>query len=203
MKLDVIWHENRRSILSVRKEPKRLVLRLHRLFENAPAEVQKALMDFSLHRSKSAKAILRRAALDYFKQTPIEAEPLVSKGDVYDLQEMLHRIDPACNLTIGWARWPHSNTFRSITFGSFDVHRRQIRIHPFLDHPQVPPYFVEFIVYHEWLHAQYPTTLNSEGRCSIHSPAFRKAEKQFPRFQEATAWSKKSLQILRRIYGRS
>ena len=82
-------------------------------------------------------------------------------------------------------------------FGVYLTDAQLIRVHPALDQAFVPRYFVEFIVYHELLHhAIPPVRLN--GRYQIHSPAFRRREREYPAYAEATAWRK---QFLRRLLG--
>jgi predicted metal-dependent hydrolase len=66
-----------------------------------------------------------------------------------------------------------------------------IRINPVLDIERVPPYFVEFIVYHEMLHA-FLGVKNKNGRRSVHSKEFRELEKRFSDYEKAMAWEKKS-----------
>ena len=52
-------------------------------------------------------------------------------------------------------------------------------MNPLLDTSLVPRVFMEYIVFHEMLHAIVPST-QSNGRCAHHPPAFRRLEAQFP-----------------------
>jgi len=54
----------------------------------------------------------------------------------------------------------------------------------------VPRYFIEFVVYHEMLHADMGTE-EHEGRRSIHSREFRKRERLFEDYERAMAWERK------------
>ena len=52
------------------------------------------------------------------------------------------------------------------------------------DHPRVPRYAVEYIVYHEMLHLKHPVRLEGSRR-SVHSPEFQAEERQFPQLEAA------------------
>jgi hypothetical protein len=86
-------------------------------------------------------------------------------------------------------------------FGAYLAAARLIRIHPALDQAFVPRYFVECIVYHELLHHVIPPVY-CNGRYQIHSPAFRRRERDFPAYAEAMAWRRKSLRRLLRSNSR-
>ena len=64
--------------------------------------------------------------------------------------------------------------------GSFAVEDRLIRIHPVLDHPSVPDYFVAWIVFHEMLHGKYEVVRKGDRRC-FHSKEFIAEERTFRR----------------------
>jgi hypothetical protein len=73
-----------------------------------------------------------------------------------------------------------------------------IRIHPVLDRPDVPRYFVESVVYHEMLHHHLGGVPDRAGRTVYHTRAFREAEARFPGYGEALAWEKENLPRLLR-----
>lgn len=207
--LTVVWHENRTTYYSARKERGKLYLRLHRLFECAPSPVLEALIRMSLKKDPEARAIVRKMAHLYFSQNQAAPEPLPVQGDVYNLEEIFQEVKsayfpPELDLSIGWS---HAKTkrFRFITFGVYDSHRRQIRINRLLDNPHVPRYFLEFIVYHEALHAVCPAAMDSQGRCRVHTKEFRAKEKEFHHFHAAKEWEKQSLTFFKkrkRAHGR-
>ena len=51
------------------------------------------------------------------------------------------------------------------------------------DHPRVPQYAVDYIVYHEMLHLKHPVRLRGSRRC-VHSAEFQAEEKLFPQLAE-------------------
>lgn len=211
--IEIIWHENKTTYISVRKSFKGISLRLHRLFYEAPTPVLEAIIDFAMHRNPEAKGIIKQMAHLYFSKTHLSPKALSSQGKTYDLQKIFDKINEGFQLegiSIGWARQSVQKRFRSMTFGCFDSVCRQIRINPILDDERVPLYFVEFIVYHEALHAVCPAKVDANGRCLVHTKEFREKEKLFPQFSLAKEWEKTSLQFFKKnklkksgSYGRS
>lgn len=208
MPLHIVWHENKTTYLSIRKQKKAIHLRLHRLFYNAPTPVLEAVIQYALKNDCESRAVLKQMAHLHFSQTHVPVELLNPLGKTYNLQELFDRFQQTLQIgpiSIGWSERSRKGKFRALTFGTFDKHRCQIRINPILDDPEVPAYFLEFVVYHEMLHAVCPTTMDSRGRCSIHTKEFRERERQFPHYQIAKAWEKQSLTFFkkRQSHGRS
>ena len=73
-----------------------------------------------------------------------------------------------------------------------------IRIHPVLDRPTVPRFFLESVVHHEMLHHQLGGVSDRAGRTVYHTRAFREAEARFPHHRAALAWEKEHLPELLR-----
>jgi hypothetical protein len=206
--LEIVWHENKSTFLSIRKDRGSLSLRLHRLFYDAPSPVLEALIKYALKKDRPSLAVIKQMAHLHFSKHSVEVKPLSPQGKFYHLQEIFDRLLtllPIKGVQIGWSERKRVGKLRSITFGSFDRHARQIRIHPILDDPQVPLYFLEFIVYHEMLHAVCSTKMSPGGRCSVHTPEFRERERQFPQFKQAMEWEKQCLTFFkkRKPHGRS
>ena len=80
--------------------------------------------------------------------------------------------------------------------GSYSADSRVIRIHPALDQPGVPRYFVEWIVFHEMLHHLYRARAASDGRRCVHPPEFVEHERRFHAFHRAQAWEASNLDLL-------
>lgn len=200
--IQIIWHENRTTYLSVKKEGAIYHLRIHRLFYDAPSPVLEALLDCAITRSPKAKAVVRQMAHLYFSKVHSPAKPLNPFGKTYNLQEILERIQKILlveGLSIGWSNFPRRmSSLRSITFGTFNSYHRQIRIHPFLDDAHVPLYFLEYIVYHEMLHAVCPSKMDRQGKCKIHTREFREKERLFPLFEEAKSWEKGCIEFFKK-----
>jgi predicted metal-dependent hydrolase len=68
--------------------------------------------------------------------------------------------------------------------GHYDPAHNAIVVSRAFDHPRVPGYAVEYIVYHEMLHLKHPVKLRGSRRC-VHSAEFQAEEKLFPHLEKA------------------
>ena len=75
--------------------------------------------------------------------------------------------------------------------GHYDPAHNAIVISRVFDHPHIPRYVVEYILYHEMLHLKHPVKLRGSRRC-VHSREFVEEEKMFPELGRA----KKSLRFI-------
>ncbi len=82
--------------------------------------------------------------------------------------------------------------------GTYSADLGLIRIHPALDQPFVPDFFVESVVHHEMLHERHGTGVSPTGRRILHSPAFRAEERQHPDYTRARTWERKHIHLLLR-----
>jgi hypothetical protein len=80
---------------------------------------------------------------------------------------------------IGWGR----NSGRKV-LGHWDPAHDTIVVSRVLDTPKVPRFVVEFIVYHEMLHALQQVPSGGRRR-TFHPNSFKEAEKLFPDYQKA------------------
>jgi hypothetical protein len=198
-------HDNRSTMISFRRDPPLLKLRVHHLFLEAPPEVIRALADYAGRGRRAAGRLLD----DYIaeRQGRIRAEPrrkaaVSTRGKCFDLGEIFERLNrlyfqDTIRARIGWGRNASRRRRKSIRLGVYDHRAREIRVHPALDRPDVPLFFVEYIVFHEMLHQVFPSARDS-GRHVHHPRAFRDRERAFPRYAAAIAWEKAHLQALLR-----
>jgi hypothetical protein len=68
--------------------------------------------------------------------------------------------------------------------GHYDPAHNAIVISRVFDHPRVPRYVVEYIVYHEMLHLKHPVTFKGSRRC-VHSSEFQADEQEFAQLEAA------------------
>jgi predicted metal-dependent hydrolase len=68
--------------------------------------------------------------------------------------------------------------------GHYDPAHNAIVVSRVFDHPRVPCYAVEYVVYHEMLHLKHPVKLRGSRRC-VHSVEFQADEKLFPHWEKA------------------
>jgi len=84
--------------------------------------------------------------------------------------------------------WSQTKTRRIL--GHYDPAHNAIIISRIFDHPAIPRYVLEYIVYHEMLHLKHPVRLRGSRRC-VHSAEFQAEEKLFPHMREANAFLKR------------
>lgn len=126
---------------------------------------------------------------------------LKTRGRFYDLAEIFERLEgqyfegEELGARITWGR-AKARRSRSILFGSHtpggDGQAGLIRINPALDQSFVPADFVDFVVYHEMLHAVIPVRVVG-GRRVVHPPEFRQRERRFERYAFAVRWEQRHL----------
>ena len=75
------------------------------------------------------------------------------------------------------------------SLGHYDPAHNAIVVSRIFDHPYVPRYAVEYIVYHEMLHLKHPVKLRGSRRC-VHSAQFQAEEKLFPHLEAAKVFLK-------------
>jgi hypothetical protein len=204
--VSVVLTDNRSVLLSVRRAASGPLVRLHRMFLHAPGAVIAALARNIRRRGPAASGEVRRFMnqnLHRVRRTPKEMPPLVTRGRVYDLDSVFADINQrffggSMLVPITWGRGVGRARRGGLTFGSYDPVLALIRIHPVLDRPAVPRYFLESVVHHEMLHHLMGGVADRAGRTVYHTRAFREAEARFPHHQDALAWEKQNLQDLLR-----
>ena len=74
--------------------------------------------------------------------------------------------------------------------GHYDLAHNAIVISRVFDHPRVPRFVVEYIVFHEMLHLKHPVKLRGSRRC-VHSSEFMAEERVFPELAQAQNFLKR------------
>ena len=125
-----------------------------------------------------------------------------SARHVHDLERMRERLcrtylDGDFPVPVVWGRATRGR--RSMTFGSYDFERRIIRLHPRLDHHDVPGIFVESVLFHELLHHVLGYERRG-GRRVVHTARFRALEARYEHAALARRWQKENLH---RLLGRA
>ncbi len=134
------------------------------------------------------------------RRRPARVEP---RGRFHDLRELarsesLRHFGRDLDVRVSWGRRsPARRRQRSIRLGSYQSESGLIRVHPLLDHPAVPDWFVGFVLFHELLHHELGIDArDGGGRRIIHPPEFRAREAAHPRFHEAMRWEREMLPLL-------
>ncbi|AKQ70577.1 hypothetical protein A176_007489 [Myxococcus hansupus] len=191
--------DNRATLISFRRGEEGLRLRLHHLFLGAPDAVVQAMAAYAGRADARAGEALEAYAHEHSERVRRErrpGKPLRTRGRCFDLQAVFARLnaswfDGRVQVDVGWARKPAGKRRRSIHVGGYDARRKEIRIHPAFDRPNVPAFVVDYLVFHAMLHADFEDTdgTGSEGRCAPeHTPAFREREALFPLGDAAQRW---------------
>ncbi len=121
------------------------------------------------------------------------------EGRCFDLQEIFERVNTRHfrgrlrGYRVAWGRRRKERPREYFIFGSIQEEDRVIRIHPLLDQPFVPRWFLEYVLYHEMLHSVVPDEIDSAGRRIIHTAEFHRREKAFPRYRRARQWEDDNL----------
>lgn len=76
------------------------------------------------------------------------------------------------------------------SLGHYDPAHNAIVVSKIFDHPRIPKYAVEYLVYHEMLHLKHPVKLRGSRRC-VHPKEFMDEEKLFPELDQARAFLKR------------
>ncbi|MFU8804564.1 MAG: hypothetical protein ACNA8W_12195 [Bradymonadaceae bacterium] len=201
--VDLILTDNRRRMVRARKRRERFELRLHHMFIGCDAETCQAIV--ALARGGEDVDDSRKVVRDYIQANrdairfEFDPDELQSRGEHFDLAKVVEDVrlelkdESLEGISITWGRYGRGR--RSIRLGSYDFDQRLVRIHPVLDQDWVPRYFIEFIVYHELLHALIPPE-QGETQRRIHTEEFRAMEKQFSHYEKALAWEKEHIEKL-------
>ncbi|MFL5320485.1 MAG: hypothetical protein ACJ790_12565 [Myxococcaceae bacterium] len=204
-------HDNTHTMVTFSKERGLWRLRLHHMFLGAPDEALSQLASFVRTGDAQAsaaldryiernKALIRRLPPALLRKR-LKIEP---RGHTHDLARIFEQLNQryfrnrvAATITYGPApktRLPR----KSIKMGSYSSDSKVIRIHPALDQPNVPRYFVEWIVFHEMLHHVHRVRRGEDGRRCVHTPEFLEAERKFHDFARAQRWEDQNLEVLLR-----
>ncbi len=126
--------------------------------------------------------------------------PFNHAGEYFDLRAIFEKLNasyfkktPLRNFTITWGRRRRLPPREYFVFGTIQEEDRVIRIHPLLDAPFVPAWFIEYVVYHEMLHSVVPDEPGPGGRRRVHTDEFHRRERQFRFYTRARAWEDENL----------
>ena len=176
-----------------------LLVRLSDLLEGAPETVLRAIAHILLAKMYR-KPIARAHAARYRKyvhsheirnkahlvrQLRGRKRMVSAKGRYYDLDAIFEEMNMQffggmqARPRMSWSQGRARNLL-----GHYDPAHNAIVVSRIFDHPQVPRYAVEYIVYHEMLHLRHPVKLIGSRRC-VHSAQFRAEEKLFPQLGAA------------------
>ena len=198
--IDVSFHRFAGLTHTIRVRERKVYVRISDIMAAAPAEVLRAvafILVARLYRQRASTEVLRlyreytyrpevERAIDLARQERRRGQAAgTHKGRVYDLHRIFGRLNRDY-FGEGLARprliWSPRRTRRIL--GRYDELLDTIVISRTLDDEEVPVFAVEFVLYHEMLHLRHPSRV-VDGRRVYHSPAFRRDERRFARYDEA------------------
>ncbi|HEV7485747.1 MAG TPA: hypothetical protein VGQ65_08690 [Thermoanaerobaculia bacterium] len=90
-------------------------------------------------------------------------------------------------LPVRWGQQITRKKRRSIRLGSYNHITTEIRIHPLLNSSDTPAFFIQSVIYHEYLHHVLGAS---------HNRRFHKEERKFRYFRESKEWIRRHLWLL-------
>jgi hypothetical protein len=186
-----------RSTICLRKD--NLEVCLSDVLQDAPPLVLEALAEillakvYRLRASREAREcylayVLKpgvRQRIDEARRQRGTKRLLPARGRWHNLEEIFERLNrqifkgQLAGTRLGWSL-QNSHT----TLGHYDAGHGTIVINRALDSPKAPALLIEYLVFHEMLHMRFPVERNGHRRV-VHSREFRKAEREFPKYEEA------------------
>lgn len=191
---------------TIRLREGKLYVRLSDLLEGAPEPVLRALSHILLakiyrkpiddaHARRYRRYVHSREIRDkahLVRQLRGRKRIASPKGHIYDLDSVFENLNLqffAGLLARPRLTWSANRARHRL--GHYDPAHNAIVISRVFDHPGVPRYAIDYIVYHEMLHLKHPVKLRGSRRC-VHSREFLQEEKRFPHLDAA-------LRFLRRL----
>src|SRR5438309_3236513 len=183
---------------TIRLRDGRLLVRLSDLLEGAPETVLRAIAHILLakmyrkpidrghatryRRYVASHEIVRKAHLvRQMRGRKLLHSP---RGHFYDLDAIFEDLNRRFfHGLMARPRMSWSQTKTRRILGHYDPAHNAIVISRIFDHPGLPAYVLEYIVYHEMLHLKHPVRLRGSRRC-VHSAEFQAEEKMFPQVDE-------------------
>jgi len=178
-----------------------ILLTASEAFIGAPDEVIESLVCVAFPvrvaiRDRCRATVTEYAASEEFGEVVLGLELTAASpaagahGRHYDLEEIFGRVNAEYfggRLDRPILTWNETITHRKL--GHYQRSRDTVMVSITLDDPAVPPYVVDFVMYHELLHKQLGAKVVG-GRRYVHTPEFRRAEKKFRRYREADDYLK-------------
>lgn len=187
-------------------------VRLAEICQTAPLEIQRALAYILVAKllRKKVSPLASKIYQSFVKSQEMQTRAVENRrakgrkiitsarGEIHDLDEVFERLnrsyfkDSIKKPTLSWSA---RKTYRIL--GHHDATHETIIISKSLDSVKVPPYVVEFVVFHEMLHIFHPTQ-HRDGRRYNHTPQFRRDERQFAYYEQAEKWIEQNARSLKR-----
>ena len=190
---------------TIRLRENKLKLRISDLLEGAPDSVLHAIFHILIakiyrkpiedehatryRRYVGSHDVTRKAHL--VRQMRGRKRIASAQGHTYDLEAIFEDLNQ--RFFYGLLARPQmtwSSVHARNSLGHYDPAHNAIVVSKIFDHPRVPKYAVEYLVYHEMLHLKHPVKLRGSRRC-VHPKEFMEEEKLFPHLEQAKEFLKR------------
>ena len=193
---------NRSRMLSSRRTSgRRVAVRAHEMFLDAPEHVVRALARWVARKGGAAAEIKQfiRDNSARIASAPPRLRRLVlrTRGRRLDLAELHSRLNHAyfggrSRAKITWGRRVSRGRVRRARLGTFDPEKELITVSRRLDAADIPRYMVEYVVFHEIAHEMLGVERPEAGRRrNLHDREFEARMRSFPDCERAREFSKK------------
>jgi predicted metal-dependent hydrolase len=192
--------DNTVSMLSIKKLSRnKILMRLHWMFLHADNDVIGELIHFVRDKNVKTPSIVRfvHENRKHIRDRTCKPPRVNVKGKYHNLIHIFDFLNKRyfgerIKASITWGRKRYRWYKGKRTLGSYDFSTDIIRINPFLDKKNVPRYFLEFVVYHEMIHADMHSK-KDEGRRLIHTKEFKRREQLFEKYKKSILWEERCL----------
>lgn len=197
-KIQLKINDNLFTMLSVKWDPECTKISLHRMFLTAPQDITQALGHYIKQGKHTVSPTIKIFIDKNLKKLDhshlVDPHKLCMHGCYYNLQKVYNDLNKEyfnsqLPLYITWYGKPNKRNRTKVTFGLYHDSRRLIKIHRLLDHPSIPNYVVEYVVYHEMLHFVHPSYHDGKKQ-RIHDKKFKEQEMRFRYYDLAQKWIK-------------
>jgi hypothetical protein len=184
---------------TIRRKGSAWVVRISDHCRRAPGHVLEAIVAIlacKIMRKKPGRK--HRDAYELFRKSPSVLESVrkrrvqkgkkriaIHAGEYHSLQNIFQEINRRYfnnQIEISRIGWGFRMSWGRL--GHYDPVHRSITLSPVLDSPRVPEFVVNYIVYHEMLHAVFEDTSAHRSQ-RHHPPEFRRVEKAYPDYGKA------------------
>lgn len=190
---------------TIRLRENKLKLRISDLLEGAPDSVLHAIFHILIakiyrkpienehavryRRYVSSHDLSRKAHL--VRQLRGRKRIASPQGHVYDLDTIFEDLNTRFfHGLLARPQMTWSGIHARNSLGHYDPAHNAIVVSKIFDHPRVPKYAIEYLVYHEMLHLKHPVKLRGSRRC-VHPKEFMEEEKLFPHLEQAKEFIKR------------
>lgn len=190
------------------------VLNIPSFMEKAPDEIKNALIEWAILplckfgktkkkiqplRSRLENIIHQYISSQLFvtqKTSTINPQSLQfkTKGNRYDLTKVFNKInsqyfEDKIKAIVRWGSYSSTTSYQTTKTGTNGSKFYLITIAGVYNHPDVPEFAIEAVMYHEMLHIKIPP-YKKNGRNVIHGPEYKMAERKFQFYNEWHQWEK-------------